>query len=62
MFVRMWPISSPPERLNRFGYFFWLAPSWSEDGFRPKKFRSWDLDFLEIRKNPVSRVLHDLFG
>ena len=32
-------------------YFFLLAPSWSWDGFRPKKFRIRDPDFPEIRKN-----------
>ena len=29
-----------------------LAPSWSRDGFRPKKFRIRDPNFPEIRKNP----------
>ena len=37
-------------------YFFLLAPSWSRDGFRPKKFRIRDPDFPEIRKNPDFRV------
>ena len=32
--------------------FFLLAPSWSRDGFRPKKFRIRDPVFPEIRKNP----------
>ena len=42
--------------------FFLLAPSWSRDGFRPKKFRIRDPVFPEIRKNPVFRVLFDQFG
>ena len=41
---------------------FLLAPSWSRDGFRPKKFRIRDPVFLEIRKNPDFRVLFDQFG
>ena len=39
-----------------------LAPSWSRDGFQPNKFRILDRDFLEIRKNPVFRVLFERFG
>ena len=31
---------------------FLLAPSWSRDGFRPKKIRIRDPVFPEIRKNP----------
>ena len=59
--VCLLPISSGtagPIWLN----FFLLAPSWSGDGFRPKKFRIRDPDFPEIRKNPVFRVLFDQFG
>ena len=37
--------------------FFLLAPSWSRDGFRLKKFRIRDPVFPEIRKNPDFRVL-----
>ena len=61
MFVCLCPISSGtagPIWLN----FFLLAPSWSRDGFRPKKFRIWDPDFPEIRKNPDFRVFFDQFG
>ena len=32
--------------------FFLLAPSWSRDGFRPKKFRIRDPVFPEIQKKP----------
>ena len=32
--------------------FFLLAPSWSRNGFRPKKFQIRDPLFPEIRKNP----------
>ena len=56
MYVCLWPISSGtagPIWLN----FFLLAPSWSRDGFRPKKFRIRDPVFPEIRKNPDFRVL-----
>ena len=35
--------------------FFLLAPSWSRDGFRPKKFRIRDPVFPKIRKNRFSR-------
>ena len=41
---------------------FLLAPSWSQDGFRSKKFRIRDPDFPEIQKHPVFRVLFDRFG
>ena len=41
---------------------FLLAPSWSQDGFRSKKFRIRDPDFPEIRKNPVFRVIFNRFG
>ena len=41
---------------------FLLAPSWSQDGFRSKKFRIQDPDFPEIQKHPVFRVLFDRFG
>ena len=41
---------------------FLLAPSWSRDGFRPKKFRIRDPVYPEIRKNPDFRVLFDQFG
>ena len=41
---------------------FLLAPSWSRDGFRPKKFRIRDPDFPEIWKNPDFRVYFDQFG
>ena len=41
---------------------FLLAPSWSRDGCRPKKFRIQDPDFPEIQKHPVFRVLFDRFG
>ena len=61
LFVCLLPISSGtagPIWLN----FFLLAPSWSRDGFRPKKIRIRDPDFPEIRKNPVFRVLFDRFG
>ena len=43
-------------------YFFLLAPSWSQDGFRSKKFRNRDPVFPKNRKNPVFRVLFDQFG
>ena len=55
MRVCLLPISSGtagPIWLN----FFLLAPSWSRDGFRPKKFRIRDPDFPEIRKTPAFRV------
>ena len=42
--------------------FFLLAPSWSQGGFRPKKFRIRDPVFPEIRKNPDFRVSFDQFG
>ena len=42
--------------------FFLLAPSWSRDGFRPKKIRIRDPVLPEIRKNPDFRVLFDQFG
>ena len=42
--------------------FFLLAPSLSQGGFRPKKFRNRDPVFPENRKNPVFRVLFDQFG
>ena len=61
LFVCSRPISSGtagPIWLN----FFLLAPSWSRDGFRPKKFRIRDPDFPEIRKNPDFRVFFDQFG
>ena len=61
LFVCLLPISSGtagPIWLN----FFLLAPSWSGDGFRPKKFRIRDPDFPEIRKNPDFRVFFDQFG
>ena len=61
LFVCSRPISSGtagPIWLN----FFLLAPSWSRDGFRPKKFRIRDPVFPEIRKNPDFRVLFDQFG
>ena len=41
---------------------FLLAPSWSQDGFRPKKFRIRHPVSPEIRKNPDFRVFFDLFG
>ena len=41
---------------------FLLAPSWSQDSFRPKKFRIQDPDFPEIRKNQDFRVFFDQFG
>ena len=58
MFACLLPISSGtagPIWLN----FFLLAPSWSRDGFRPKKIRIQD---PEIRKNPDFRLLFDPFG
>ena len=61
MCVCLWPISSGtagPIWLN----FFLLAPSWSREGFRPKKFRIRDPVFPEIRKKPDFRVLFDQFG
>ena len=54
MFAYLWPISSGtagPIWLN----FFLSAPSWSWDGFRPKKFRTRDPVFPKIRKNRFSR-------
>ena len=42
--------------------FFFLAPSWSRGGFRPKKIRILDPVYPEIRKNPDFRVLFDQFG
>ena len=54
--VCLWPISSwtaGPIWLN----FYLLAPSWSRDGFRPKKF-----GIRILRKTPVFRVLFDQFG
>ena len=59
--VCLLPISSGtagPIWLN----FFLLVPSWSRDGFRPKKIRIRDPDFLEIRKNPDFRLFFDQFG
>ena len=41
---------------------FLLAPSWSRDGFRSKKFRIQDPDFPKIWKNPDFRVFFDKFG
>ena len=39
---------------------FLLAPSWSRDGFRPKKFRIRDPVFPEIRKNPNFENFEDI--
>ena len=43
--------------------FFLLAPSWSESGFRPKKFRIRGLVFPKIRKNrfPAKIIIKYLF-
>ena len=60
MCVCLRPISSGmagPIWLN----FFLLAPSWSRDGFRPKKFRIRDPDFPKIRKNRFWREIIKYF-
>ena len=60
VFVCLWPISSGtagPIWLN----FFLLAPSWSRDGFRPKKFRIQDPVFPKIRKNRFWREILKYF-